>query len=92
MRSSIRRIKLNQEEMNTSTEEIPVFFAVITVIISLVIVFGLLVVGFINYLNEPIVAVSWETKECRYVEFSDGHREDCGDLSKLGGYEQIWVK
>lgn len=52
-------------------------------------VFSLLALGFIN---EPIVAVSWETKECRYVEFSDGHREDCGDLSILGGYEQIWVK
>ena len=83
---------MNQKEMNIPTEEIPVFFAIITVIISLVIVFGLLVVGFINYLNEPTVAVSWETKECKYVEFSDGNREDCGDLSRLGGYEHIWVK
>ena len=78
--------------MSRATEDTLISFVDIVEIGSLVIVFGLLVLGFINYLNEPTVAISWETKECRYVEFSDGHREDCGDLSRLGGYAQIWVK
>ena len=78
---------MNQKEMSRATED-TLIFVDIAAIGFLVIVFGLLVLGF---LNEPIVAVSWETKECKYVEFSD-HREDCGDLSRLGGYEQIWVK
>lgn len=78
--------------MSRATEDTLISFVDIAEIGSLVIVFGLLVLGFISYLNEPTVAVSWETKECKYVEFSDGHREDCGDLSRLGGYEQIWVK
>ena len=81
---------MNQKEMSRATEGLLGFFVDIAAIGFLVIVFGLLVLGF---LNEPTVAVSWETKECKYVEFSDGHREkDCGDLSRLGGYEQIWVK
>ena len=80
---------MNQKEMNRATEDTLFTFVDIAVISSLVIVFGLLVLGF---MNEPTVAVSWETKECKYVEFSDGHREDCGDLSRLGGYEHIWVK
>ena len=80
---------MNQKEMNRATEDTLITFVDIAVISSLIIVFGLLVLGF---MNEPTVAVSWETKECKYVEFSDGHREDCGDLSRLGGYEQIWVK
>ena len=75
--------------MSRATEDSFNLLCDIAAIGSLVIVFGLLVLGF---LNEPTVAVSWETKECKYVEFSDGHREDCGDLSRLGGYEQIWVK
>ena len=75
--------------MSRATEDTLISFVDIAAIGSLVIVFGLLVLGF---LYEPTVAVSWETKECKYVEFSDGHREDCGDLSRLGGYEQIWVK
>lgn len=75
--------------MSRATEDTSISFIDIVAIVSIVIVFGLLVLGF---LNEPTVAVSWETKECKYVEFSDGHREDCGDLSRLGGYEQIWVK
>lgn len=75
--------------MSRATEDTSISFIDIVAIVTIVIVFGLLVLGF---LNEPTVAVSWETKECKYVEFSDGHREDCGDLSRLGGYEQIWVK
>ena len=81
---------MNQKEMSRAIEGLLDFFITIVAITPLVIVFGLLVLGF---MNEPTVAVSWETKECKYVEFSDGHREeDCGDLSRLGGYEQIWVK
>lgn len=75
--------------MNKAIEGLLGFFITIVAITPLLIVFGLLTLGF---MNEPTVAVSWETKECKYVEFSDGHREDCGDLSRLGGYEQIWVK
>ena len=80
---------MNQKEMIRATEDTLISFVDIAAIGSLIIVFGLLVLGF---LNEPTVAVSWETKICKYVEFSDGHREDYGDLSRLGGYEQIWVK
>ena len=80
---------MNQKEMNKAIEGLLGFFITIVAITPLLIVFGLLTLGF---MNEPTVAVSWETKECKYVEFSDGHREDCGDLSRLGGYEQIWVK
>ena len=75
--------------MNKAIEGLLGFFITIVAITPLLIVFGLLVLGF---LNEPTVAVSWETKECKYVEFPNGHKEDCGDLSRLGGYEQIWVK
>ena len=75
--------------MNKAIEGLLGFFITIVAITPLVIVFGLLMLGF---LKEPTVAVSWETKECKYVEFSDGHREDCKDLSRLGGYDQIWVK
>ena len=75
--------------MSRATEDTTISFVDTVAIVTIVIVFVLLVLGF---LNEPTVAVSWETKECKYVEFSDGHREDCGDLLRLGGYEQIWVK
>lgn len=61
----------------------------IAVIIGLILFFSFL---FFSFLNVPYVYKSWETQECKYIEYADGTKDTCDKVEQLGGYELIWTK
>lgn len=63
----------------------------ILILVSTILITLMLCYEYFLFMSIPVVAKSWNTGECVYIEFSD-HREDCSKLDTLDGYEQIWVK
>ena len=58
----------------------------------LVVLAGLIAYGFYMYVTIPYVHKSWTTKECLFVEYSDGEisKSDCNNLPSR--FELVWHK